>query len=80
MGIRLGTGHRYLGGFIGDREAEERWLRDKIAGWEEYVETLAGMSRNHPQYAYEGLQRSLQQQWEFVQRVTPGIGDAFGPE
>ena len=25
------------------------------------------------------MQKSLQQEWTFVQRVTPGIGDAFGP-
>ena len=25
------------------------------------------------------LQKSLQQEWAFVQQVTPGIGDAFGP-
>ena len=37
------------------------------------------MARKHPQYAYAGLQKSLQQEWAFVQRVTPGIGDAFGP-
>ena len=26
-----------------------------------------------------GLEKSLQQEWEFVQRVTPGINNAFGP-
>ena len=30
-------------------------------------------------HAYAGLQKSLQQEWEVVQRVTPGIGDAFVP-
>ena len=25
------------------------------------------------------MQKSLYQEWAFVQRVTPGIGDAFGP-
>ena len=51
----------------------------KVEGWAESVETLAGVSRKHPQSAYAGLQKSLQQEWEFVQRVTPGIGNAFGP-
>ena len=37
------------------------------------------MARKHSQSAYAGLQKSLQQEWAFVQRVTPGIGDAFGP-
>ena len=41
--------------------------------------TLAGVTRKHLQYAYAGLQKSLQQEWAFVQRVTPGIGDAIRP-
>ena len=36
------------------------------------------MTRKHPQSAYAGLQKSLQQDWAFLQRVIPGIGDAFG--
>ena len=47
-------------------------------GWPESVETLAEVFRKHPQSAYAGLQKSLQQEWEFVQQVTLGIGDAFG--
>ena len=78
MGIQVLTGHHYLGGFIGDREAEERWLADKVTGWAESMETLARVSRNHPQSSYAGLQKSLQQEWAFVQRVTPGINNAFG--
>jgi hypothetical protein len=30
-----------------------------------------------PQAAYSGLQKSLQQEWHFVQRVTKGIGPKF---
>ena len=26
LGIKVVTGHRYLGGYIGDKEAEKRWL------------------------------------------------------
>ena len=37
LGIRVVTGHRYLGGYIGDKEAEERWLAEKIKGWTESV-------------------------------------------
>ena len=79
MGIKVVTGHRYLGGYIGDKEVERRWLADKITRWAESVETLDGVYRKHPQSAYAGLQKSILQEWEFVQRVTPGIGDTFGP-
>ena len=51
----------------------------KIKGLTESVEILAEVSRKHPQSAYAGLQKSLQQEWAFMQRVAPGVGDAFGP-
>ena len=43
------------------------------------METLVGVIRKHPQYAYAGLQKPLQQEWAFVHWVTLGIGDAFIP-
>ena len=79
MGIQVLPGHQYIGGFIGDREAEMRWLADNITGWADSVENLAGVSRKHPQCAYAGMQKSLQQGWSLVQQVTPEIGDAFFP-
>ena len=48
LGIRVVTGHRYLGGYIGDKEAEGRWLAENITGWVESVEILAGVSHKHP--------------------------------
>ena len=33
----------------------------------------------HPQTAYTGLQKSLQQEWDFVQRITLDIGSVFRP-
>ena len=71
MCIKIVTGSRYLGGFVGERETERQWVRTKVEGWEESVKTLAGVDRKHPQFAYAGLQKSLQQEWAFVQRVTP---------
>ena len=32
LGIRVVTGHCYLGGFIEDADAERGWLRGKIRG------------------------------------------------
>ena len=61
LGIKVVTGHRYLGGYIGDREAEGGWLANKMLGWAESVEILSGVSCKHPHSAYAGLQKSLQQ-------------------
>ena len=41
------------------------------------MEILAGVSCKHLQSAYAGLQKSLQQEWALVQRLTPGIGNVF---
>ena len=54
-------------------------MQEKMEGWAESVRTLAGVARKHPQSAYAGLKKSLQQEWAFVQRVTPGISNALGP-
>ena len=43
------------------------------------MKTLARVARKHPQYAHVGLHKSLQKEWSFVQRLTPGIRYAFGP-
>ena len=43
------------------------------------MSVLTGVAHKHPQSAYTGLQKSLQQEWAFVQRVTPGVGETFGP-
>ena len=40
---------------------------------------LSGVAQKHPQSAYTGLQKFFQQEWDFVQRVTPGVGEYFGP-
>ena len=79
MGIRVVTGHRYLGGFLGDVSAEKEWLGDKVEGCTESIATLAGVALKHLQSAYAGLQKYLQQEWAFVQTVTPGVGAAFAP-
>ena len=46
---------------------------------EKFGENLSGVTFKHPQSSYAGLQKSLQQEWVFVQRVTLDIRDAFGP-
>ena len=40
---------------------------------------MARYATRYPQTAYAGLTKSLQQEWTYVQRVTPGIEDAFAP-
>ena len=66
-----------MGGFIGEDEALNEWLMEKTKFWEEAVTDLTSVTQVFPQVAYSGLPKSLQQEWQFVQRVTKGIGPAF---
>jgi hypothetical protein len=43
----------------------------------EGVKELASVADTYAPSAYAGLQKSLQQEWQFVQRVVEGIGESF---
>ena len=70
---------RYLGGFIGDHESEKAWLVEKVMGWTDSVDLLAGVAHRHQKKVYSGLKKSLQKEWGFVHCATPHIGDEFCP-
>jgi hypothetical protein len=72
-------GHRYVGGFVGSGEAEAAWVDPQVQQWIEGVHSLAKAARRYPQTAYAGLSRSLQAEWQYLQRVTPDISPAFVP-
>ena len=71
------SGHKYLGGFIGEPENQEAWIKPQIDGWVRGVEKLAKVAKRYPQTAYVGLTKSLQAEWQYIQRVTPDIGPHF---
>ena len=56
-------GSRYLGWVIWEIQSENIWLEGNITGWAESMETLAEVSRKHPQSPYAGPQKSFQQEW-----------------
>jgi hypothetical protein len=65
--FQITTGCRYLGGFVG--EALRSWLEEKVQFWTAAICEITSTSKNFPQSAYSGLQKSLQQEWKLVQRV-----------
>ena len=72
-------GHRYVGGFVGSSEEEKAWLAPQIQQWVDGVNSLAKVAKRFPQTAYAGLAKSLQSEWQYVQRVTPDVDDLFAP-
>jgi hypothetical protein len=73
------NGHRYVGGFIGTPEARSAWLEPKIQAWIGGIDALARAARHFPQAAYAGLAKSLQSEWQYLQRVLPDCSAAFEP-
>ena len=67
----------YLRGFVGLKVAQDCFMGEKVEGWRDSVATLDGVARRHLQTAYAGLQKYFQQEWAFVQCVTPDIGIDF---
>jgi hypothetical protein len=63
--------------FIGSQGNKEEWVREKVAFWSSAVTDLALAALSHPQTAFAGLQKLLQHEWQFVQRVIDDIGDFF---
>ncbi len=72
-------GYRYVGGFLGSDTAQSAWLAPQKENWVQGVVSLAQVAKRHPQTAYAGLTKSLQQEWQYLQRVVPDCGAAFQP-
>ena len=79
FGFKFVDGSRYVGGFLGTEAALSEWLEPQVAQWAQGVESLAKVARRYPQTAYAGLAKSLQQEWQYLQRVVPDCGAAFEP-
>jgi hypothetical protein len=72
-------GHRYVGGFVGSPTTEAAWIAPQVHQWTCGVDSLASVARRHPQTAFAGLAKSLQAEWQYLQRVSPGTGGHFAP-
>jgi hypothetical protein len=77
--FKFTDGHRYVGGFLGSNAALSQWLAPQIQQWVSGVPSLAKVANRYPQTAYAGLTKSLQQEWQNLQRVVPNCGPAFEP-
>jgi hypothetical protein len=68
-----------LGGFIGSNASKVDWLGGMVTTWVAAVEMLALVAGNYPQVAYAGFTFSLQNEWQYVQRVTSDTAAHFAP-
>ena len=65
--------------FLGSEKTKKRWVEDKVETWVVEVKHLEGFVTSFPHISYAGLKMSLQQQRQFVQHVTSGVGSFFSP-
>ncbi len=75
--FKVVTGSRYLGGFIGEKAEQREWVEAKAQTWANGVIELSKVAERCPQAACAGLQKSLMQEWQFLQRVTDGLVEEF---
>ncbi len=74
LGFTIVTGAHYLRGVLGDPAEQLSWVQGKTESWTDGIKELALVAERYPQAAYAGLQKSLQQEWQFLQHVTNGHG------
>jgi len=79
LDIQYSRGQRYLGGFIGSNASKVDWLGGMVTTWVAAVETLASVAGNYPQAAYAGFTFCLQNEWQYVQRMTSDTAAHFTP-
>jgi hypothetical protein len=63
--------------FLGEEEALPSWIKEKMTLWTTAIHEIAYVLKNFPQSVYAGLQKSLQQEWQFIQRVVKESGGSF---
>jgi hypothetical protein len=79
LDIQYSRGQRYLGGFIESKASKVDWLGSMVTTWVAAVDTLALVAGNYPQAAYAGFTFCLQNEWQYVQRVTSDTAPHFPP-
>ena len=79
FGVKVVSGHRFLGGFIGDVDSQNSFVSEKVNRWVDCIGRLSWAAEFHPQAAYAALLKSVQFEWSFLQRVVPDCASFFPP-
>ena len=77
LGIKIVSGHHFLGGFIGEKDEVHGFVLEKVTTWTSGVNKLAEAAEFYPQAAFAALSKSMQFQWSYLQRVVPDCDSCF---
>ena len=75
----MATDKRLLGGHVGDAAGKRRYVCEKVEKWVSLIGQLAMIAKAHPQAVYTALVKSVQCEWQFLQRTVEGCGHWFEP-
>ena len=78
FGLKILTGHRLLGGFIGSEDEKVSWVMKKNDAWTECIKKISRAAKYDPQSAFIAVSKSLQNEWNFIQRVVDVDENLFG--
>ena len=76
-GVKVMRSQRLLGGVIGDVACRVNYIRELVKAWKSNLESLSVFAETEPQAAYSALTKSMQFQWNYVQRVVTGCQTLF---
>ena len=77
LGIQVVTGHRFLGGFIGNHSERNEYVRSKVRRWVGHLDLLSEAALTQPQLAYAALSMSLQHEWTFCCMLFRSVASYF---
>jgi hypothetical protein len=75
--IEIITGHRILGGFVGSKGDRDEWIRSKTDFWVQTIKKLSAIAKHDPHSAFLAVSKSLQNEWNFLQRVSEVDAQTF---
>ena len=79
LGLKMVEAHKFLGGFVGKEDTVRKLISKKVTKWAEVVEDLADAAVRYPQDTYIAFIKSLQCEWEYLQRAVENKGEEFSP-
>ena len=76
-GVKIVTGQRFLGGYLGDEQGLGDYMQGKVADWCRCIEALTTAADTQPQAAFTAFTKSLQCEWAYCQRVIPNCSESL---
>ena len=77
FGMNITTSHILLGSAIGCVDVVNAYFENCVTDWVSLIKKLVLVAESQPQLAYFTFTRSVQCQWTYLHRVTPGCGLFF---